>query len=151
MARKVEIDPNSTNLVDFVTTIMSIDSTTNEEGTIIYYRILKLLYRFLIVTGPLALALSKYLKVRGWHVHQQVMPTNPNRFNILATRIPYKVPGTTAHVEHSRGKVSDFQGHDSFSTRIWIPCRHIYRRRFETAKFEDEARMKQRHFNRFSL
>lgn len=74
MDESMKLDPNETKVEEFLTQIMNIDSTSKNEEA-------------------LSIALTRYFESVGWFVIRQPLKSDPNRHNLLITRIPYKAPG----------------------------------------------------------
>lgn len=66
---------DASNVQNFAKSLMSVESTTGQEG-------------------PLGKILGKYLESEGYHVTYQPMTTDSDRVNILATNRPH-TPGQT--------------------------------------------------------
>ncbi|VDM43782.1 unnamed protein product [Toxocara canis] len=74
MVELSKLDPNEDKVENFLTQIMSIDSTSKNEEA-------------------LSVALTNYFETIGWYVVRQPLKRDPNRHNLLITRIPYEAPG----------------------------------------------------------
>lgn len=72
------------SIADFLVELMKIDSTTGKEGRFHSYtqNTTKRVY-----LGELASVIKEFMETEGWHVTSQPLSSNPQRSNLLITKM----------------------------------------------------------------